>query len=156
MRYFILIIALSLIGWQSSKPLQGTYSHYFGKKTIKDAYKLLQVHYFNSSKIFFYLEAGKGAPSYDSGAMYGILTFNKNSGNYEYLPKDTANDCKLVFLKQRGKIIIKTVSGECPFGFGVFADGNYELKNNENPSYFISRTGKKVYFTKTTPENFSE
>ncbi len=150
------MFALSIVGWPSQKPIQGTYSQYFGKKTSNDAYQLLKVHYFNQDKIYFYLEAGKGAPSYDSGAMYGKLTFNNATGNYEYLPKDTAKDCKLVFIKKANKIIIKTVSGDCQFGFGVYADGSYPLQDIKNPQYCITRTGKKVYFSKTTPENFSD
>lgn len=102
------------------------------------------------------MEVGRGAPDYNSGALYGKLTFNKKLGNYEYLPKDTIDDCKLIFVRHKNKIIVHTENGQCGFGYGVYADGSYILKNEANRQFFYSRTGKKVYFNKTSPKNFIE
>ncbi|MFI5157981.1 MAG: hypothetical protein ACHQF4_03900 [Sphingobacteriales bacterium] len=157
MRYIILISLLVLVGYQKPHPVQGTYySNYNSKPGTDKPYQLLQIHCVDDKNLSFYMEVGRGAPDYNSGALYGILTFNKKSGNYEYLPKDTTDDCKLIFIKYKNKIVVHTANGQCPFGYGVYADGTYILKYKTNPKYFYSRTGKKIYFNKTSPKNFSE
>jgi hypothetical protein len=135
---------------------QGTYSYsYKHGKTPYAPSGLLQIHYVNENKILFYLEVMR-ATDYNSGALYGRLILNKKSGNYEYLPKDTTTGCKLEFIRTKNKVIIKTIGGECGFGYGVYADGAYYLKDSKNPQYLMSRANKKIYFDKTFPENFSE
>jgi hypothetical protein len=153
--YFLILWSVLNLFNSSQVPFHGTYSHFYGKDA-NSPYQMIQIHYVNSSKILFHLEIGRGAPSYNSGALYGQLIFNKRTGNYEYIPKDLTAGCKLEIIKQAKKLTIKTVGGDCGFGHAVYADGMYELKDGKNPEYFISRTDKKVYFEKTTPENFSE
>jgi len=156
MRYTLLILLLTIVGYQQPSPIQGTYYTDYGKPGTDKPYQCLQIHYVNNNILYFYMEVGRGAPDYNSGALYGKLTFNKRSSNYEYLPKDTIDDCKLVFVKHKNTIIIHTANGQCGFGYGVFADGTYILKTKANPIYFYSRTGKKIYFNKTSPKDFSE
>jgi len=139
----------------SNTPIQGTYSYRYGK-TNDAPFGLLKIHAVKRGQYLFYLEIGKGAPSYDSGAAYGKLTYNERSGNYEYIPKDTIADCKLEFIRNKNKITIKTIAGDCGFGFGVYADGTYYLKDSKNPLYIISRANKKIYFNNTSPEKFRE
>jgi hypothetical protein len=135
---------------------QGSFSYSYdnGKRDYAPS-GYLEVHYINKDNILFYLEVWR-ATDLNSGAMYGKLTLNKKSGKYEYLPKDTVDDCKLVFTRVKNKVIIKTASGECHFGYGVYADGTYHMDNSRNPLYFESRTGKKVYFDKTPPDKYLE
>jgi hypothetical protein len=156
MRYILLVSLLIIVGYQKTSPIQGTYYSDYGKPGTDKPYQMLQIHYANNNKFSFYMEVGRGAPDYNSGALYGDLTINKRSGNYEYLPKDTIDDCKLVFVKHKNTIIVHTANGQCGFGYGVFADGTYILKAEANPPYFYSRTGKRIYFNKTSPKNFSE
>jgi hypothetical protein len=146
-------ILLTVLDFSSFPParIQGTYKHIYGK-TDKSPYQILEIHYVNPSKILFYLEAGRGAPSYNSGALYGELTFNKKTGHYQYIPKDISEDCKLEFIIGSNKVIVKTVAGDCGFGFGVYADDTYTLTDKSNPQYFITRTDKKVFFDKTSPD----
>ncbi|MDB5032610.1 hypothetical protein [Mucilaginibacter sp.] len=152
------IITWTLLNFHGiqSFPIQGSYFHTYGKKSQDSPYQLLQIHYSDQSTILFYLEVGRGAPSYNSGALYGRLIFNRKTGNYEYIPKDISSNCKLIFIKRENKIIIKTVSGECLFGYGVYADGIYTLNDKNNPTYFTDRTGRKRYFNKTSPETYGE
>jgi hypothetical protein len=155
MRILILSILLMLTLFRASAQIQGTFANYYGTK-LNPAYpfQLVEIHQINPGKIFFYLEVGRGAPDYNSGALYGTLTLNKKSGNYEYIPKDTVNNCKLVFIRYNNKLIIKTVNGDCPFGYGVTADGIYKLTSKKNPQYFIDREDKKINFDKTPPDKY--
>ena len=132
---------------------QGTYAYSSGKAPYAPS-GLLEIHYVNQNKILFYLEAER-ASDHNSGSIYGKLTLNKKSGNYEYLPVEKGG-CKLVFIKDGNKVVVKTVDGDCGFGYGVYADGTFSLKDGSNPAYLITRTNKKVYFDKTSPENFRE
>ena len=156
MKLFLIYLALLFIGADNpNKSIQGTYYNKYGK-TNKAPFGLLQIHYINKDNYLFYLEVNRGAPGYNSGALYGRLTLNRKSGNSEYLPLDTTDGCKLEFNCDKNKITIKTVTGDCGFGYGVFADGFYLLKDDKNPINFVDRTGKKIYFDKTPPEKFSE
>jgi hypothetical protein len=116
---------------------------------------MIDINYCKSGKILFYPEANRGATDYNSGAMYGELNYNAKAGYYEYIPAD-AEDCKLRVKKQGTSIIIKTLKGDCGFGYGVQADGSYPFKSSSNPQYIITRANKKVYFENTPPNRFSE
>jgi hypothetical protein len=132
-------------------PFQGTYSYFYGKGA-EEPFRLIKIHYVNQSTILFYLEVGRGAPSYNMGSLYGRLLFNEKNGRYKYVPKDLSADCEFEIIKQKDKLIIKTVAGNCPFGGGVSADGVYQLKSIRNPQYFTNGAGMKVYFDRTSPE----
>ncbi|MFB9844252.1 hypothetical protein [Mucilaginibacter ginsenosidivorans] len=151
----LLISAFILIIGSARPPagLQGTYG--VQSRNDKAPYSLLQIHYSAKGIILFYFERAQGAPGYNSGAIYGQLTLNKKTGNYEYLPVEEG-DCKLEFIHAGNKIIIRTLSGDCGFGGGVIADGTYPLMDTKNPVFCITRTGKKVYFEKTPPGKFRE
>lgn len=149
---FFILLFLSFCAHAQS--IQGTYYHdQGGGKTAP--YHLLKIHYVNPENIVFYMDISTGAPAYNTGSLYGRLKLNKKSGNYEYLPVDEG-DCKLVFIKKGNMIGVKTISGDCGFGHNVYADELYYLTDAKNPAYFSSRTGKKVFFDKTAPENFQE
>ncbi|SDS17414.1 hypothetical protein SAMN05216490_0673 [Mucilaginibacter mallensis] len=152
----LILFGLILISFQSNTlpNLHGTFAVNYGKKTT--AYQQLAIHYTPGGKILFYLEGSTGKPAYNTGSEYGRLSFNKKTGNYEYIPKDTTQDCQLEFVKKGNKIIIKTLHGDCGFGHGVYADGAYQQTSKANPQSFITRTGKKVYFDKTAPEKLTD
>jgi len=125
---------------------QGTYKS--GGKTKEAAVSFLEIHYSKQGSILFYLEAWRGAPSYNSGAMSGQLTLNSKTGHLQYFPSDTTSDCTLDFMKKGNKITVTTIKGDCPFGYGVYADGYYSLTNKANPLFFVDRSGEKFYFDK--------
>jgi hypothetical protein len=143
--FFSLILTSSTVNIHPN--LQGSFAVNYGKKTT--AYQQLAIHYKANGKILFYFEASTGKPAYNSGSEYGWLSFNNKTGNYEYMPKDTTQDCNLEFVKKGDKVIIKTLHGDCGFGNGVYADGTYQQTSKINPQSFTTRTGKKVYFDKT-------
>jgi len=137
------------------KIFQGTYMEHYGKSS-DDPYRLIEIHYVDSNHILFYMEIGRGAPSYNSGAIYGRLQSNPKNSHLEFLPADTIEHCQLDLSKKGKNILIKTIVGACPFGNGVLADGNYLFKTSANPVYFVNRKGEKVYFSKTSPEEYLE
>ena len=154
MRLFVFIFLISFLDAGAQKNnFQGTYAHYFGNST-EGAYQLIEICYLDSANILFYLEVGRGAPSYNSGAIYGRLTQNKKTGDLEYFPKDTSGNCSLELAKNKNQIIIKTIAGDCPFGYGVVPDGKYTLQKSTNPLFFTDRKGKKIYFKKIPPEEY--
>jgi len=152
----LILFSLILISFQPNTlpNLQGSYTVNYGKKTT--AYQQLAIHYTHTGKILFYFEGSTGKPAYNTGSEYGWLSFNKKPGNYEYMPKDTVEDCNLEFVKNGDKLIIKTLHGDCGFGHGVYADGTYQQASKNNPQSFTIRTGKKVYFDKTSPETLTD
>jgi len=152
----MILFSLILTSFQSNNipNLQGTFAVNYGKKTT--AYQQLAVHYSQGGKILFYFEGSTGKPAYNTGSEYGWLSLNKKTGNYEYIPKDTLEDCNLEFVKKGDKVIIKTLHGDCGFGHGVYADGTYQQTSKANPQSFTTRTGKKTYFDKTPPEKLTD
>lgn len=142
---FFTIATLSV----SAQLIHGTYKY---GKPKKGPYGLLQLHQTKTGDYLFYLEVGRDAPSFNSGALYDKITFNKTSGRYEANTKG----CLLQFLPDPKGVAIRTVKGDCGFGYGIVATGTYETKNRRNPSSLTTRTGKKVYFEKTLPTAFKE
>ena len=150
MRLFFVSLILVVGSLKVSAQIkQGTYSY---GKPKKGPYGILQLHQVSTGNYLFYLEVGKDAPNYNSGALYDKITFNNTSGRYEANTKG----CLLQFLPDPKGVAIRTVKGDCGFGYGVVATGTYNEESRKNPSSFKTRTGKKVYFNKTTPAAFKE
>ncbi len=147
--FFSLIFTIATLT-VSAQIKQGTYN--YGNPKKKEPYGILQIHQTKTGNYLFYLEVGRGEPSYSSGVLYDKIAFNKASGRYEVNRKG----CLLQFVPDPKGVAIKTVNGDCGFGYGVVATGTYEVKNHRNPSSFTTRTGKKLQFAKTTPSDFKE
>lgn len=116
--------------------------------------------YPNSDSTFlFYLELGRGAPSYNSGAMVGELEFS-NPNKVDYKKKDTvfSINCEIsiTFLKKSLTLTSADESDQCGFGYGVYPDGVYKRTSRRKPKYFIDRLGKKTYFVDLDIQNWSE
>lgn len=156
--FFILnatAILFTMLCSPASAQMHGNYAVANGKKA-GSGYKMLKIHAKRSGTLTFYLEAGRGAPDYNSGSLYGKLTHNNKTGNYEYLPRNKKGGCKLIFIKLKTSITIKTTSGDCGFGYGVSANGKYLLIDHNNPKNFVNRKGNKTYFDATPPDRYSE
>lgn len=149
-RIAVPLLLFSFISLHSSAQMHGNYAVSYGKK-VSSGYKMLKIYAKESGDLLFYLELSRGAPDYNSGSLYGKLKHYAKTGNYEY-----KGGCKLVFTKTKTAIEIKTISGDCGFGYGVDADGKYALIDHNNPKDFTDRSGHKINFGKTSPENYSE
>ncbi|NVK66359.1 MAG: hypothetical protein HWE22_17330 [Flavobacteriales bacterium] len=144
----------SFIAKSQSDAHSGIYS--FGESP-ENAGGILYLYPTHDSTYLFYLELGRGAPSYNSGAMVGEFSLDANStAHYEIT--DTSNQCKLSFLFEENSVRISSheVENGCRFGFGVSADGVYTQTSSEVPTYFHNRIGKKTYFQELDIENWSE
>jgi hypothetical protein len=147
--FFVSLLFIIAAGNVSAQLIHGTYSY---GKPKKEPYGVLQLHQTKAGNYLFYLEVGLNAPSFNSGALYDKITFNKTNGRYEANTKG----CLLQFLSGPKGVAIRQMKGDCGFGYGVVATGTYIEKNRRNPSSFTTRTGKKVNFSKTAPGAFKE
>lgn len=151
MRQFVISFILTIATLSvSAQLIHGNY--YYGNPKKKEPYGILQLHQTKAGNYLFYLEAGGGEPNYNSGALYDKISFNKTSGRYEANTKG----CLLQFLADPKGLAVRTVKGDCGFGYGVVASGTYMEKNRRNPSSFTTRTGKKVKFNKTAPADVKD
>ncbi len=119
----------------------------YGNPSAGEAYGVIKIHPISDEVLMFYLEAGRGKPSYNSGALSGYITMlNTNQGLIQ--TKDDNLDCKLLisFDVQANSLNIRTMNGECGFGGGVSADGKYDQINSAIPEGFIDRSGREVTF----------
>lgn len=149
-----IVWALLQITPQQTNQLQGTYKYQYGKAAT-GAFGLAKIYRINPSTVLLYLEVGRGAPDYNSGSLFEKLVLNPKTRKYENSLKSSTEGCKLELSQQNNQVIIKTVKGDCGFGYGVVADGKYYLRDKTNPQYFITLANKKVYFNKTSPENYT-
>lgn len=108
------------------------------------------------STILFYVEANRGAPSYNMGQLYGRLTLVNGKGIFYSNPDNAEKSCKFSCTFQSDHLILETIDNEdnCGFGFDVYVDGRFKRKTKNVPHYFEDETGRKVYFKKTPPENW--
>ncbi len=156
MNYPLLFLFLisSFVATSQNDSISGIYS--FGESPEK-AGGILYLYPAHDSTYLFYLELGRGAPSYNSGAMVGEFTLGaNNTAHYELI--DAANRCRLSFLFQETSVQISSheAANGCGFGFGVSADGVYTQTSTEIPTYFHNRIGQKTYFEELDIDNWSE
>ncbi len=151
MRQLFILFLLTVVTLNVSAQIKhGTYI--YGKPQKKEPYGILQLHQTKTGNYLFYLEVGRGEPSFNTGALYDKISFNKASGRYEAHTKG----CVLQFIPDSKGVAIRSVKGDCGFGYGVFATGTYVTKSLRNPSSFTNRTGKKFKFDKTTPTDIKD
>lgn len=147
--FFLLFFTIKLNAQHSR--IVGVYNDFQSKEK---PFRLIQIHRLETNSYVFYLELGRGAPDYNSGSLYGRLTYVKGKDYWEYLPKDSSLNCGLRIAYRNNEVIVTTINGDCGFGYGVSATGVYPRKNKSNPLYFIDRHGRKVYFDKVSPEAY--
>ncbi|MBD3636226.1 MAG: hypothetical protein HUJ25_02700 [Crocinitomicaceae bacterium] len=111
-------------------------------KTKKDAGPsgLVLVHKPENGAFRFYLEFFVGEPSYNSNAFYGRLEeVNASTFKYVGIPEI------LFFFTSDFKAV--EVKGD------IRGSTTYTKISSVNPQCFITRTGKKVFFETTSPED---
>ena len=130
-------------GFSQTEKLSGTYSY---GKSGEAAYGYLALYSKNDSILFFYIENGRGAPSYNSGSLDGVLQVKNDSG--VFISNDTDWILHFHFLKNGVKIVSKEYKSGNGYGYGVDPDGEYTRISNKKPAYFINREGDTMYFNK--------
>ena len=131
-------------------------SYYIGTDIEKGRIGSATVYPETDSTVLFYVEANRGAPSYNMGQLYGRLKLINGQGVFYSNEKNSGKSCKFSCNFKSNQMIVKTLDNEdnCGFGFGVYIDGAFKRRSKKIPSYFEDLTGSKIYFRKTSPENW--
>lgn len=106
--------------------------------------------------VLFYIDLNVGAPSYNMGSLYGRVVIKNDTGTFYTKYDYEDNGCKWKFVFTNDNLSITTIDGQgdCGFGHAVFADGVFNKQLNKGEEYFENMEGKKVYFSKTMPEDY--
>lgn len=152
----LLLLSLPSIGQTATKTLKygGTYS--YGDNVEKGRLGTIYIYSETDSTILFYIDLNRGAPSYNTGYLYGRVIIKNDSGTF-YTKFDPAEDgCKLIFKFSRSKLTIKSIEVNCGFGGLVYADGEFKKISKKALDYFEDEEGKKVHFKTTKPEDYNK
>lgn len=132
----------------------GVYS--FGKNVETGPIGSITIYPESDTTILFYVDICRGAPSYNLGELYGRLEMK--NGKATFYSKEALDEkgCKWQILINDRILTIKTLDQceECGFGANVYADNQYTRREGKIPSYFVNGHNQKVYFNKTSPENY--
>jgi hypothetical protein len=130
----------------------GNYS--YGDNAEKGSVGSVIVFPETDSTILFFIDVCRGAPSYNLGQLYSRIKIQNGQGIY-YNKSDYYN-CKWQITLVDKTLTIKTLDNcyKCSFGGNVIADGIYKRKNKSKPKFFIDGHGHKIFFSKTSPENY--
>lgn len=129
----------------------GTYS--FGKNIEQEPVGTLFVYPKTSQFALFFLDISTGAPSYNSGQLFGAMTIKENIGTYE--SEDKQCRLKFKFQGREVKILSARTDEFCGFGNGVIAENTYTLKDKSKPKYFIDGPDT-IYFEGLTLEKYNQ
>lgn len=131
----------------AQESLAGVYSN----KKLEDAGGVgtLLIHPVASASYFFSLKLNRGAPSYNSGHMFGKLLVKDSVAVYENDEfRVRGKGCKWTITFDDDVATIQTVDFEnkCGFGNGVYADGQYLIESKEVPESYVDSLGNTVEF----------
>jgi hypothetical protein len=132
----------------------GFYS--YGNDIEKGRIGAIFIYAETDSTILFYIDLNRGAPSYNMGSLYGRVKMKNDSGTFYTKYDYNENGCKWTFNFTKNGLTINTIDNQtdCGFGHAVYADGTFKRQSNKIQEYFEDMEGKKVYFRKTTPEDY--
>jgi len=132
----------------------GVYS--FGENVEKGAVGSVIVFAETDTTILFFIDICRGAPSYNLGQLYGRLKIENGKGIYFSKYDFDEKGCKWQVTIDDKTLTIKTIDDcyECGFGGNVIADNKYIRKALTKPECFTDGHGNKVFFNKTSPENY--
>jgi hypothetical protein len=130
---------------------QGVYS--YGTKPENGAGQIT-IYPETDSTVLFFIDICR-AGDLSIGQTYSRLKISEGQGMY-YSNEDGGNGCKWQVTINKGLLTIKTLDNayDCGFGHGVGANGIYKQKSHKRCEYFIDGHGDKIYFQKTSPENY--
>jgi hypothetical protein len=132
----------------------GDYS--YGKNVEKEAVGSITIYPETDTTVLFYIDLCKGAPSYDLGQLYARLKIKNREGLYFSKEDYNKKGCKWQVTINGDTLTIKTIDDfyDCPFGYGVIADHQYIRKSSKKYTYFINGEGHKIFFSKTSPQDY--
>ncbi len=106
--------------------------------------------------ILFFIDICRGAPSYNLGQHYGRLNIENGKGIYFSKYEFNERACKWQVIIEGNALTIKTIDNcfDCGFGGNVIADNKYIRKDLTKPEFFTDGHGNKIFYKKTSPENY--
>jgi len=137
---------------ETSAGIAGTYT--FGDVEEKGPVGSVMVYPLNENSALFYLYVGRGAPSYNSGRLFGEMKIEDNIGTYV----DPDLNCLLKFEFNSNQLIV-SYGGEqndCGFGNGVYADNTYSHSDKSVPTHFTTGEGEEIQFEGLTVEKYEQ
>ncbi len=107
--------------------------------------------------VLFYIDLSVGAPSYNMGMLYDRFPVKSDKCVYYKKCDFCISPCKWSITFNDSSLIIETIDHgyDCGFGGNVIPDNIYKKISSQQPDYFEDPHGRKVYFSKTKPENYS-
>ena len=131
---------------KTSLNIGGTYS--FGDGAEKGQTGSVMIYPLSDNSALFYLDVCLGAPSYNSGTLFGEITITENIGFYDSNIDNEFLNCllKFEFSSNQLKITTDTESDDCGFGHGIDADHIYKLKDASIPEYYENMEGNRIMF----------
>jgi hypothetical protein len=130
---------------------KGLYS--FGDSPEKGAGQVT-IYPESDSTVLFFIDICRGEPDLSLGQLYARLKIVNGEGLY-YV-HDSIENCKWQVTILNNIFTITTIGKayDCGFGYAVGANHQYQQKDHLKHEYFIDGHRKKIYFSKTSPENY--
>ena len=148
MHYWISLLAISLLVYGCKSDIDkgntteinsfvGVYEFGFESESSGGAQIIISSE--NNSSFLFFLSVNRGAPSYNSGSLYGRMNIEDRTAVFE------KENCEWTAHFSESSVQISTVSDqyECGFGHGVIVDGTYRKKTGDPPLYFENYGGRE-------------
>ena len=155
--FLIGMVSATVTGFSQTRELKTT--TYAGMYSIegdveKGAVGRTTIYPETDSTVLFFIDLCKGGGSSSVGQLYSRLTIRNGQGIY-YSKKNTdRKGCKWKVTIDKNNLTIKTLDDCYDCGLGIHADNLYKRKMNIVPAYFTNGDGRKVYFDKTSPEDY--
>jgi hypothetical protein len=125
---------------------------YSSGDTIEGFGGMITVYPETDSTILFYIDIYTG----NVGQLYARLKIENGKGVYYFKYDFDEKGCKWKVTFDSDTLTIETVDDcyECGFGANVIADNKYFRKDLTRPEYFTDGHDHKIFFSKTSPENY--
>lgn len=135
-----------------STSIAGTYS--FGDDGEEGAVGSVLIYPVNENSALFFLDVNRGAPSYNSGQLFGEMKIEDNIGAYV----DPDLNCLLKFEFGTNQLIVSYGEGQndCGFGNGVYAGNTYSHTDKSVPTHFTNGEGEEIQFQVLTVEKYKQ
>ena len=136
----------------TTRQYAGTYT--FGDKDSETRSGIVYVYPKTDKTLLFYLFVIKGAPSYNSGSIYGRITIHNEKAIFQKRFGYEEADCVLRFEFKENTLTITEDENYCGcgFGHGVYVRDIFQKTSSEIPQYYTTMENEKVYFSEWKEE----
>ena len=139
----------------STANIGGTYS--FGNDVEKGAVGSIIIYPVTEYSALFFLDVCRGAPSYNTGQLFGNLSIQGNIGTYDSKKYSEDINCllKFEFNSDIIKVSLDKEHNDCGFGHAVNAENSYTRLEDTIPEFFVEGQGDTIYFEGLTVEKYN-